>query len=960
MIEKKLKESGEKIEIINHLADIHIRKSTNRHEEYKKVFERLYRELKKEKKKSVTVICGDILHEKCNYNEISLEVVFEFMEKLVNITDVIMIMGNHDGYTLKENRRDALEPIVNRIKGKNKLYYLKDSGIYEYENIVFGVSSIYDEKEVRSEEIKSNKTKIALYHGSVYGTKLQNEYIMEKYDKRIEDFEGYEYVLLGDIHKHQYITERIAYPSSLIQQSHGEDLINHGYIRWNIKKKTSEYKRIKNNYGYITIRIEEGEIKDKIEKKKIPKNVRVRVIYRKTEKRECKKIISEYLIEKKIESIVWHEEYENKKKIYIDTLTTDISDINDVNYQNKLINEYYRNENINMSEICKLNKKLNEKISNRINRVKGIKWEPLRVRFSNMFSYGVENEINFEKLEGVVGIIAPNHYGKSSILDIILFALYDRCSKSNIRSDIMNINSNTMYCEMIFKVNEERYKIVRRSRTNKKKVKSLRIEVDFYKEINEKYVCISGKDRNETNQIISEYVGTYEDIVMTHISLQKDINFLDLTQSKRIDYLVKILGIDIFESLHKEGKKRLNEKIGVYKKMIEDYERINDNKIFEEQQEKKKEEKRVEKEIKEGEREIEEMTEEINKLYMNMEKVKKKKERNSLEEIEERKIENIEEEKKRREKEIEERRREMEEIDKRIEEINYEDKEIEEIKERQRKEEEERNKRKEEIENKIINLIEKKEKIKTLESEIKIINEKKKIEKENEEKEKEIKKIEKEIKEIKIEEIRYNKLEEEEEIRKEYEELKKLEKEKEKEEEELEKKKEKEREIEEINKELKDYKYDPKCEYCVKNPFTKKARKKEKEMNKIKKEIEKKKKKIESQMGKTTNQKKHAVVSLKILSAAIQAGEGDIWKHGHYANRSATAPVMMIRTESTRRGVNASFKNQVPNRTANSTDVSRRAATAATGATVIAHSAIAYELTDAAAPPSPIAQRSLK
>ena len=113
-------------------------------------------------------------------------------------------------------------------------------------------------------------------------------------------------------------------------------------------------------------------------------------------------------------------------------------------------------------------------------------------------------------------------------------------------------------------------------------------------------------------------------------------------------------------------------------------------------------------------------------------------------------------------------------------------------------------------------------------------------------------------------------------------------------------------------------------------------------------------------MGETTNQQDLAVVILKILGAAIQAGEGDIWKHGHYANRSATAPVMMIRTESTRRGVNASFKNQVPNRTANSTDVSRRAATAATGATVIAHSAIAYELTDAAAPPSPIAQRSLK
>ena len=44
-------------------------------------------------------------------------------------------MGNHDGYRLRDKRRDGLEPILNRINGKNRLYYLRDSGIYEYENI---------------------------------------------------------------------------------------------------------------------------------------------------------------------------------------------------------------------------------------------------------------------------------------------------------------------------------------------------------------------------------------------------------------------------------------------------------------------------------------------------------------------------------------------------------------------------------------------------------------------------------------------------------------------------------------------------------------------------------------------------------------------------------------------------------------------------------------------------------
>ena len=33
-------------------------------------------------------------------------------------------MGNHEGYTLRENRRDGIEPIIKRINGKNKIYYL--------------------------------------------------------------------------------------------------------------------------------------------------------------------------------------------------------------------------------------------------------------------------------------------------------------------------------------------------------------------------------------------------------------------------------------------------------------------------------------------------------------------------------------------------------------------------------------------------------------------------------------------------------------------------------------------------------------------------------------------------------------------------------------------------------------------------------------------------------------------
>jgi len=836
--EQTIKDTGEEVEVIYHMADIHIRKSTNRHEEYNGVFERLYKKIKNEKRKSIIVICGDILHEKCNYNEISLGVIFGFMEKLVNITDVIIIMGNHDGYTLRENKRDALLPILERIKGKNKLFYLKERGIYEYENLIFGVSSVCDNININSLFINSNKIKIALFHGSVFGSKMQNDFIIDKYDKTIQDFTGYDYVLLGDIHKHQYLTDRIAYPSSLIQQSHGEDLLDHGIIKWDLKRKTSEFIRIKNDYGFMTLMIDENKIVNIIDPNLIPKNIRLRIIYKNTSKSECKKLLDEYLINKKIESLIWHEDHVNKKKIYVDTLTNDLTDINDVNYQNKLINEYYR-EDKNMteyfSEICKLNVELNKNIDTHATQYRtknrGVKWEPLKLKFSNMFSYGPNNEIDFEKLNGIIGIIAPNHYGKSSILDIILFILYDKCSKSNIRSDIMNINYNDMYCELIFKVNGRKYKIVRSSRTKKQNVKSLRIEVDFYKEIDDKYICISGKDRNETNEIISEYVGSYDDLVMTHMSLQKDINFLDLSQSKRIDYLVKLLGIDVFEILHREAKKILNETVGVYKKLSTDFEKINDHETFNEQQKLLKKKKELKTLIQDKENIIEKMQIDVNNLFIKIIDVGEISE-NEIMAFNHNNIEKTFNDMLNKKKILETDANKLENI---LAEKEYTDEEINEINEKNKHFDQEKNEKLNEIEMQIMDKINNKKQIieQNGNSEERILILNKKLEKKLENYKKEIEKQTNEMNEI-----NFINIENEEVIDKNYDLYQNLKNEKMLKNQQLKTLIEKKEELILVSKKLINYEHDPNCKYCINNPFTKKAKKSKKELNDLNKLID--------------------------------------------------------------------------------------------------------------------------
>jgi DNA repair exonuclease SbcCD ATPase subunit len=49
------------------------------------------------------------------------------------------------------------------------------------------------------------------------------------------------------------------------------------------------------------------------------------------------------------------------------------------------------------------------------------------LEFNNLYCYGEGNYINFTKLENKLGgAIAPNKAGKSSLIDIIIFALYDK------------------------------------------------------------------------------------------------------------------------------------------------------------------------------------------------------------------------------------------------------------------------------------------------------------------------------------------------------------------------------------------------------------------------------------------------------------------------------------------------------------------------------------------------------
>ena len=583
LIELKNDDTTE-IRYVYHISDIHIR-NTQRHEEYNEIFEKLYKMIKSEcqnqEKYSIIVLTGDIFHTKTEIIPEAYNMATLLFKNLSKILPVILIPGNHDCIISKPNRMDSLTPIIMNGKDLNEVYYIKKTGLYRYHNIIFGLTDMYT-NTLTSETITTSmlrrikqqkKYKIALFHGQISGSKTDLNYEIINKKFRIKDFEGYDFGFLGDIHKHQYMNKKktIAYAGSLIQQSHGETLNNHGILKWDLESGESNLLEIPNSYGYCKINVIKGKIIDKI----IPKTPRIKFILEDTTQLQFQELKEE--IEKKYGRCEIMSEYKlslpssskNNKDLLI--IETD---------HNKFIKHFIENK-IADEKMCDKIYELHQKIYNKIikdnksnTNIEGDHWKLIELKFSNMFSYGEDNIINFTKYNKyqIIGIVAPNHHGKSSILDIILYCLFETSSRGNARN-IMNKKKKEMTCSLLFNIGDDSYLIERSAQRGRTDAR-MHLLVNFVQIKNDgKQESLNDADKRITNNKIIELIGTYNDYLTSYICTQdKNGNFINKTNLKKKEYLYEILKLNIFEDCYKNAKnklKKINANTKSYQKEID-------------------------------------------------------------------------------------------------------------------------------------------------------------------------------------------------------------------------------------------------------------------------------------------------------------------------------------------------------------------------------------------------------
>lgn len=624
-----IKSSSTIIDHVIHISDIHFTMK-DKYDHYENVFNNFMKDIKQkyQKKNTIIIITGDIFNEK---NKLDSKLVLFAKNMIYSISKLFttfIICGNHD--FIQQNRKipDTLTSVFYDSNNENDfmydeindLYYLKNTGYYIYNNIGFGVLSIFDIHDFSSCGLKEGiifpngkklhdyfgneiHTNLALLHTTVKNSSIQThegyDKYLDSYDNHIDvkDIENYDYILLGDIHKQQFINNA-GYPSSLVQQNFGEDPVNHGYILWDLKNKKYEFIRVDSDYGMIKCKLSVF-INSKKQKKvnihlplynkifKYPSKLDLKIII---EESELNKFIDEKHSKDDLLQLIKEWFSENKLNILNLEIIFDNPKIDNISEENAIIDnsidwldiktiEKYLKEISNDPLLIEEYKKIHELVMIKKIKNESKNWKLLTLEWNNLFSYGEDNSIDFTK-ENINIILGENFTGKSSILDVLIYTIYGSVYRCDKLLQIINVNQKSGYSSLSFQYGNiiykiERYlkkKITKKNENHSQKIYVKKIVGNDISNIILNLNSWTGEKLIETPEKIDDFVceifGTKNNFLATYILNQSNNNsFVHMKNTERKELLESWLQLDLLEESRKQIKIWKKEKEDEYNKL---------------------------------------------------------------------------------------------------------------------------------------------------------------------------------------------------------------------------------------------------------------------------------------------------------------------------------------------------------------------------------------------------------
>ncbi len=252
--------------------------------------------------------------------------------------------------------------------------------------------------------------------------------------------------------------------------------------------------------------------------------------------------------------------------------TLEASDnILDPQHQKNIVKEFVAENDINVK--WDLLNRLDDKVNSEIdklnqNKVRYNKWYIKKLEFSNFLSFGENNIIEFNDLDGITVIESnPRNFGGKSTatVDLLMFLFFNSTTKTKTNIEIFNkfTDKDEVKVKGYVTIDGEDYIISRvisrkKSKSGDYNVKS---DLEFFKTSEDGTIQnLSGEQRRETEQIITSAIGTEEDFLAT--ILTTGYNLEQLIESKptaRGQILTKFLGLELLKQKEDICKEMYND-----------------------------------------------------------------------------------------------------------------------------------------------------------------------------------------------------------------------------------------------------------------------------------------------------------------------------------------------------------------------------------------------------------------
>ena len=572
---------------IAHIADTHI-KNLKYHEDYRACFEQMYQILHQQEVDYI-VHCGDIAHTKTQISPEFVEMASDFFSSLGSIAPTYIILGNHDGNLKNSSRQDAITPIIQALDNP-AIHLLKNAGeIVVDDNLTLNVLSVFD-RDNWTDPSDPDKINIALYHGAISNCQTDAGWTMEHGEDNLTIFEEFDFAMLGDIHKRQFLDkeQRVYYAGSTIQQNHGEE-DDKGFSVWTINSKNDwdiKHFALQNPRPFITVELTRtGKIPRKAV---VPATARLRLVSDNNLPLDVmRKAVDVAKHKFKPESISFLNRAAGKRGD-VEELTDGLGmqNLRDPEVQQELISEYLKDYQVKpdtLSTIYELNSKYNTQVEAKEDVSRNINWSLTKFEWSNLFNYGENNSIDFQNINGITGIFGKNFSGKSSVIDAILFTMFNTTSK-NERKNVNVVNQNREWGEgkLVIAIDDKTYTIHRKVTKYVKKGKDgesteAKTELDFsvYDAVLDETTSLNGTTRNQTDANIRRQFGTIDDFLISSMSSQHGaLDFINEGSTKRKEIIAKFLDLQFFDKKFKFAKEdSISSKALVKKLQGRDYEK---------------------------------------------------------------------------------------------------------------------------------------------------------------------------------------------------------------------------------------------------------------------------------------------------------------------------------------------------------------------------------------------------